>query len=177
MICKLPSSALSSWPGAFHPVVYYTAASWNSGALPFSRQRDQPEPGRSQVPSLYLIHTCVAGTRASSRNLTSAVLLAARFAWEHARPEIGYLITRCLVALLPYPHSSSRLTSRARLRRLSHARKWSRISDLIYIHFELKNLAQWFYLKKKFKKIASSIGEIELGIFDVQILKKIYFRI
>jgi len=86
------------------------AASWNSAALRFSRQRDQPEPGRSQVPGLYLIHTCVAGTRASSRNLTGAVLLAARFAWEHARPEIGYLITRCLVALLPCPHSFSRLS-------------------------------------------------------------------
>lgn len=78
---------------------------------------------------LYLIHTCVAGTRASSRNLTGAVLLAARFAWEHARPEIGYLITRCLVALLPCPHSSSRLASRACPPCLSHARKWSRISD------------------------------------------------
>lgn len=114
MICKLPSSALSSWPVAFHPAVHYIAASWNSGALRFSRQRDQPEPGRSQVPGLYLIHTCVAGTRASSRNLTGAVLLAARFAWEHARPEIGYLITRCFVALLPCPHSSSCLAFRVR---------------------------------------------------------------
>lgn len=42
------------------------------------------------------ITPCVAGTRASSRNLTRAVLLAARFAWEHARAEIWYLITRCL---------------------------------------------------------------------------------
>lgn len=157
MICKLPSSALSSWPGAFHPPVHYTAASWNSGALRFSRQRDQPEPGRSQVPGLYLIHTCVAGTRASSRNLTGAVLLAARFAWEHARPEIGYLITRCL---LPCPHSSSRLASRARpplpVTR-AHARKWSRISNLMRIRFELKDsVRRWFhtlFLKKNSRKL------------------------
>lgn len=140
MICKLPSSALSSWPGAFHPAVHYTAASWNSGALRFSRQRGQPEPGRSQVPGLYLIHTCVAGTRASSRNLTGAVLLAARFAWEHARPEIRYLITRCLVAPPPVPLFIP--PSPLGLVALSHARKWSRISDLMRIHLELKDSVQ-----------------------------------
>lgn len=52
------------------------------------RQRDQPET-KSVVrtyPACIFIRTCVAGTRASSRNLTGAVLLAARFAWEHAWP-------------------------------------------------------------------------------------------
>lgn len=91
-ICKLPSRARLFFicPSAFHPgALVAPRFLLELPELYARRQRDQPETKRSVVvrryPTCIFIHTCVVGTRASSQNLTGAVLLAARFAWEHAR--------------------------------------------------------------------------------------------